>query len=166
MFDHDPSLRVKKFVHVEVSRGKKSPMRRCTHWKDCFCFGVRGVSSFSCLGTVGLPRLQDLHCSAALQLHRVLAPNEVVCWNLISTVFCCLINPPSWSGSHPKYKNKLKTEKDLLCVEFALERNWNLRFHKVWSFPPSIYHIKGAEFGFLSSSVSWFGLSHILFSHS
>lgn len=49
--------------------------------------------------------------------------------------FSCLINPPSWSGSHPKYGSELNMEKDLLCVEFALERNWNFRFYKVWGFP-------------------------------
>lgn len=45
--------------------------------------------------------------------------------------FSYLINPLSRSGSRSKYGSKLKMEEDLLCVDFALEINWDLGFHAI-----------------------------------
>lgn len=76
------------------------------------------------------PGLQDLHGSVTTMASQGSRAKRTSLLELciLCVQFSCLINPLSQSGSHSKYGNKLKMEEDLLCVDFALEVDWDFGF--------------------------------------
>lgn len=112
MFDHAPSLRVNS---RRVNYGfKKLSIWRCLEARRARWVGVLTGKAVCVLvllllsgdsGASQLARLALLSNSAATQ-------DSGSKWTSLLELyihcvqFCCLINPPSWSGSHPKYGKK------------------------------------------------------------
>lgn len=147
----------------------------CTSWEDCCSLGAGGLSPLSCPGTVGPSSLQDLHCSVT----STASQDSCAKWTSLLELcircvqFSCLINPCNQSGSHSKYGSKLKMEEDLLCVDFALEINWDLRFSchfkkksvfaiKKFGVPPRVPHKSCWVLFFKQVSGMVWGLSHLI----
>ena len=165
---------------LSVSKCPEVRKARCASWEDCSPLGAGGLSPLSCLGTVeppqlaGLALLSDLRSLTGFLCH---VDKFIGAWYALCPVQ--LPDKPTQliGKSFKIWKQTEFGGKSTLC-RFCVRNKFGLQafvpFKKKKSFlplkslgfPPAMYHIKVAGFCFLSRSLAWFGLSHILFNHS